>query len=188
MSYLPTKIPGGNELINAKEVLEKIGLKEGDKVADLGCGGKGYFSLQSAKLVGNKGMVFAVDVLKSVLTGVENEAKAEGISNLKTVWSNLEIPRATKIDENALDFCLLINLLFQVEKPFEVIKEAARLLDKNNGRLVIIDWKKTSSPFGPPVKMRISSTEMEKLAQQLNLKKDFSFEAGKFHYGIVFKK
>lgn len=188
MSPLPTKIPGGNELIDSKKVLEKIGLKEGDKVADLGCGGKGYFCLQAARLVGNSGLVFAVDILRSILRNIEKEAKVEGINNIKTVWSNLEVSGATKIESESLDFCLLINLIFQTEKRFEVIKEATRLLKRDEGKLVVIDWKKTSIPFGPSVEMRIFPEEVESFAQQLALKKDFSFEAGKFHYGIVFKK
>ncbi|TSC95452.1 MAG: type 11 methyltransferase [Parcubacteria group bacterium Athens1014_10] len=188
MSILTTKIPGGNELMDAKKVLEKIGVKEGDRVCDLGCGSKGYFSLQAAKLVGNKGMVYAVDILKSVLKNVEKEAKHEGLFNLKTVWSDLEIAAATKIEPLDLDFCLLINLLFQTKKHFEVMKEASRLLKKDNGKLAIIDWKKINSPFGPPVGIRISPEEIENFAQQLGLKKDFAFEAGNFHFGIVFKK
>ncbi len=187
MSLLPTKIPGGNELMDSKKVLEKIGLKEGDIVADLGCGGKGYFSLQAAKLVGNRGVVFAVDILKSVLKNVESEAKAEGIYNIKTLWANLEIGGTTKIRSESLDFSLLINILFQINNHFEVIKEATRLI-KKEGKLVVIDWKKTNSFFGPPVEMRISPEKVENFANQLGLKKDFAFEAGRFHYGIVFVK
>lgn len=187
MSTLPLKIPGGNELMDSKEVLEKIGLKESDKVADLGCGGKGYFSLQAAKLVGNKGLVYAVDILKSVLKNVENEAKLRNICNLKTVWSNLEIGGATKINQKSLDVCLLINILFQTEKHFEVIKEAVRLL-KNGGKLAIIDWKATAVAFGPSPKMRVSSAEVRNYAKQFGLKEEQSFEAGKFHYGIIFVK
>ena len=56
------KIPGGKKLIDTKQLLEKIGLEEKMRVADLGCGRRGYFSLQAAKIVGNKGLVIAVDV------------------------------------------------------------------------------------------------------------------------------
>lgn len=187
MPLLPMKIAGGNELLDSKKVLEKAGLKEGDMVGDLGCGGKGYFCLQAAKLVGNKGMVFAVDILKSVLKNVAAEARAQGINNLKTVWSDLEILGATKINSSSLDFSLLVNILFQIKEHFEVIKEAVRLL-KKDGKLLVVDWKKTQAPFGPPVEKRISTEELEKFASQLGLKKDFIFEAGKFHYGIVFIK
>ena len=65
---LRTKVPGGNELINSEWLLkEKAGLSFGMKVGDFGCGGGGYFALQAARLVGDHGQVFAVDILKSVL-------------------------------------------------------------------------------------------------------------------------
>jgi len=187
MPNLPLKIPGGNELMDAKKVLEKIGLKEGDVVADLGCGGKGYFSLQAAKLVGNRGMVYAVDILKSVLRNVEKEAKFDNLYNLKAIWSNLEIVGSTKIKHESLDFSLLINILFQTEKHFEVIKESVRLL-KAGGKLVVIDWKATAATFGPPPEMKVPLEEIRNFAKQLGLKEEESFEAGKFHYGIIFVK
>ena len=112
MPLMPSKIPGGNELINAKEFLTKVGIEEEMTVADLGCGARGYFSLQAARMVGSRGMVYAVDILPAALKGVEVNAKLLGINNIKTVWSDLEIYEATKIPAESLDFALLINILF----------------------------------------------------------------------------
>ncbi|PIP75226.1 hypothetical protein COW86_04980, partial [Candidatus Kuenenbacteria bacterium CG22_combo_CG10-13_8_21_14_all_39_9] len=84
-------VSGGKKLLDIQDILEnRLGIVYGAKVADLGCGGNGFFTFKVARLVGKTGLVYAVDVLKMVLKNVENRAKMEGADNIKTVWSNLE--------------------------------------------------------------------------------------------------
>lgn len=187
MALSSAKIPGGNELLNPLFILNKVGLEEGMKVGDLGCGGRGFFTLQAARLVGDKGTVYGVDVLKSALQSLKSEAEANGIYNVKPVWSNLEIYGATKINDGFLDVALIINVLFQVKEKDIVLKEAWRML-KREGKLLVIDWKKTGAPFGPPVEMRVSKERVKKIAESLNLILLEEFEAGNYHYGLIFKK
>lgn len=182
------KVAGGNELLNPEKILKKdVEINYGSRVGDLGCGGMGYFALQAGRLIGDKGQVYAVDVLKSVLASVETRVNLEGLTNIKTVWSNLEIFGATKIKEESLDLALVINVLFQNKKHKEILEEAKRLL-KKGGKLVVIDWQTTGTLFGPAAKDRVPPAKVEEVAQNLNLKKEKSFEAGPYHYGFVFVK
>ncbi len=187
MPIHPMKVPGGNELIDAKSLLEKTDLKEGWRVADFGCGARGHFTLQAAKMVGTKGVVYAIDVLKSALNGVESNARLHGLFNIRTLWSDLEILGATKLPENYLDLALLINILFQVKDRQTVIKEAIRLV-KKQGKLLIVDWKETSAPFGPLVKDRISAQKVKQIGAELGLKLEKEFEAGSYHYALLFER
>ncbi|MDD5626305.1 MAG: methyltransferase domain-containing protein [Patescibacteria group bacterium] len=182
-----TKIPGGKELIDSKTLLEKIGIAEKMIIADLGCGRRGYFSLQAAKLVGPQGLVYSMDIIQTALQNVESMAKLFGISNLKTVWANLEIPGATKITNNSVDLAMINNVLFQTKKGDLIIKEAARIL-KMGGKLEVTDWKKIAVPFGPVSEERISPEEVKKHAQAAGLKFEQEFDAGPYHYTIVFIK
>jgi ubiquinone/menaquinone biosynthesis C-methylase UbiE len=186
--HMTIKVPGGSELLDPKNILEKIGLEEGMTVADLGCGGMGYFTLQAAHLVGKSGKVFAVDILPFVLKNVEERAKARSLDKIiKTILSNLEILGATRIKDESLGVALLINIFFQTKKHENILREAVRLV-KKGGKIVVIDWKKTASPFGPPVKNRVGAEEVKKLALKIGLKEKFGFEAGSYHYGIVFER
>jgi len=186
MPYYPTKIPGGNELINAEKLLKEAGIERGMKVADLGCGIRGYFALQAARLVGKQGLVYAVDILRSALKGVQSNARLLGISNIKVVWSDLEIYGATRIPKNSLDFALLINIFFQTRKREEIIKEAKRLT-KDGGKILIVDWKKESN-FGPKEKEKISPEEIKDIAQKFGLKLEKEFSAGPYHFALLFVK
>lgn len=183
----PQKIPGGNELLDALQILRKTGLEEGMRVGDFGCGRQGYFTLQAAKLVGRNGVVYAVDILKEVLENIEDLAKDDGIYNIKTIWSNLEVFGATQLENKSLDFGFIINVLFQVENKLALIKEVARMLDTDT-KLLVIDWHKTHAPFGPTLNMRVSSEEVKKHAKEVGLKLVDEFDAGKYHFGLIFKK
>lgn len=181
-----SQVQTGNELISV-DVFKKAGIEAGMHVADLGCGNLGYFAIPAAKLVGTSGIVYAVDILKSVLQSVESRAKIQGLDNLKTIWSNLEIVGATKIPDSSLDVAFLINMLFQSKRDDLVLQEAHRLL-KPNGKMIIIDWLKISTPFGPPMEDRTNPEEIKQFAQKAGFRQVDEFEAGSYHYGMTFIK
>src|SRR3989344_2513978 len=90
------------ELLNPASIFAHAHIKNGMRVADLCCGSSGHFIFPLSKLVGEAGMVYAVDILKSALSGIEGRAKLEGETNINTVWSDLEKYGATKIDSESL--------------------------------------------------------------------------------------
>ena len=180
MLYIPT----GSELLDPRKILDKIDLKEGMIVADLGCGNSGHFVFPSAKMVGDEGKVYAVDILKSALSSIESKAKMQNFYNVDAVWSDIEVEGGTEIPEGGCDAVYLVNVH---AKP-EMIKEALRLL-KNGGKLLLIDWKASATAsFGPALADRISSEEVKKRAEEFNLKLEEEFDAGPHHWGLIFIK
>lgn len=182
------KVPGGNELLNAQDILaNKLGLTYGAKVADLGCGGSGFFTFQSSELVGERGLVYAVDILKMVLKNIEHRAKMYGMNNVKTIWSNLENYGAAKINDGSMDYVLLVNVLFQNKHPEKIMREAVRML-RSNGKLLVIDWSEGRFPFGPANEMKVGRDRVGDVALGAGLKKTQDIEVGRFHYGMIFEK
>jgi len=181
-------ISGGNELLDAKQILtQQLGLEPGKVVGDFGCGGAGYFTLAAAKIVGDKGQVYAVDVLKTVLSSVDSKARMHNLYNIKTVWSNLEIYGATDMPEASVDYAFLINILFQSKKHAEITKEVVRLM-KTSSKLLVIDWDNTASGFGPAAEDKVDPEGMKKIARDNGLVEVKSFKAGQYHFGIIFSK
>lgn len=181
-------ISGGNELLAAQKILKRLDIKSGMRVADLGCGGAGHFTIPAGSKVGSRGLVYAVDILKSVLKSVVSRARLEGFNNIKPVWSNLEILKATKIPSASLDAAFLINILFQSKQHENIFQEAVRLL-KKEGKLLVIDWQpKAMVSFGPPPIDRIKPEKVKIIAQKLELKLIDEFDAGVYHYGLIFQK
>lgn len=178
---------GGNALIDATLILDKAHVAEKMKIADLGCGASGHFVFPTARIVGKKGIVYAVDILKTVLETIAKRARIENYDNVKTVWSNLEIFGATKIESASIDVALLINTLYQSHKRAEIMREAIRMI-KHNGRLAAVEWKNTFAPFGPPVEERVDKEMLVMIANKSGMRLEEEFDAGQYHYGLIFVK
>lgn len=175
-----------SKFINPVEVIKEIDLKEGMYVADFGSG-TGVFTLQMAKIVGDKGKVYAIDVLKEALESIRGRASLENILNIEAIRGNLEVAGGSKISESSVDLVLMANMLFQSKKRVDIFKEANRIL-KKGGRVVIIDWLPEKAITTKSGGWAVSEMEAEKDAEEVGFKKERSFLAGLQHYGIIFKK
>ena len=178
---------GGNALLDVNYILKKIEIGQNMFVADLGCGSSGHFIFPISQMVGKRGRVYAVDILKTVLESINRRIKQENIENMQTVWTDLEVFKATRIEAGSLDVALLANTLYQSQKRSEILRESARLL-KKNGKLVIVEWKNIASHFGPPPEMQVNKEQMKIAAAKLGLVLEEEFDAGIYHYGLVFFK
>jgi ubiquinone/menaquinone biosynthesis C-methylase UbiE len=184
---MTNKPTGGAAILDVNFILEKARIKERMKVADLGCGTSGHFVFPAAKVVGPHGLVYAVDILKPSLESIARRARQENIQNILTVWSDLEVYRATKIEADSLDVALLINTLFHSQKRAEILRESIRMV-KKGGQILVVEWEDTSSPFGPPPDKRVKIDQLKNVSLKLGLKVEEEFDAGEFHYGVLFSK
>lgn len=173
---------------NPHKILEDIGIfGEGSIVADFGCGA-GYFALPLAKLVGETGKIYAIDVLPSAIEIVASKAESEGLINIKTIRANLEIPQGSTIEEDSVDSVLLANILYQSQTgKIEILKEAQRIL-KDAGKMVVIGWIPGKSQMGPAENLRISSEMVRKDAVSLGFKLNKIFDIDPYHYCLIFNK
>ena len=170
-------------MLDVNYIIEKAKIEKNMKVADLGCGASGHFIFPIAEIVGKKGRVYAVDILKTVLENINRKIKLENIDNLEAVWSDMEIFGATKIESGSLDVTLLINTLYQSEKRAAIIREGVRML-KRGGLMMIVEWRDSASPFGPPLEKQVKIDPLKKAVQKLGLEIEEEFNAGRYHYGL----
>ena len=66
------------ELLPPERTLLLMGLREGDVMADIGCG-IGYFTVPAADIVGNSGKVYGLDVSEEMLGDVEKIIEEKNI-------------------------------------------------------------------------------------------------------------
>lgn len=181
-------LSGGSQLLDPKYILTKAGVAQGMAIADLGCGGAGHFVFPAAPMVGPAGKVYALDILQSVLQPIAQRAREQNLNNIIAVWSDLEkFKGAKEIADGALDVAMLINTLFQSKNHEAMMRESARML-KRGGRLLVVEWKMSGAPFGPATAVRVPMDVVRTLARDLHLDEYESFEAGPYHYGLLFKK
>jgi ubiquinone/menaquinone biosynthesis C-methylase UbiE len=171
--------------INLDLIAQKGGLEISDNVGDFGCG-QGYLTKILCKKVTDSGMVYAVDVIRDVLSSMETILNIQGVNNFKAVWSNLEVYNATKIESKSLEAGFLVNILSQSSKEFEVIREVARMV-KSGGKVVIVDWTKTSiSTIAPIGEDRVDVQKIRKLCEKIpEVVEEEIFVAGENYWGLV---
>lgn len=172
--------------MDPERIAGTFGVTEGMRVADFGSGA-GYFTILLARLVGEDGVVTAVDVLDSALDTVRAKAAGEGLNNVQIIRSNLEILGSSGLADGSQDMLLLANILFQNKDKEAIVNEARRAL-KSGGRLVVIDWQKGTSGFGPPDELRSDPQTMQAMISQAGFDFVGLIDAGLFHFGMTFKK
>ncbi len=172
--------------MDPQRIAGHFGVTPGMKIADFGSGA-GYFTIILGKIVGENGVVSAIDIMDSALETLRAKAKAEGLRNIETVRSNLEIQGGSGLNNDSQDMVLLANILFQNPDKAPIIAEAKRVL-KPNGNLIVIDWQKGTNGFGPPDNLRTSSEEMRQLVVGNGFQFANEIDAGNFHFGLIFRK
>lgn len=175
--------------INPSKILrEKINLQPGTCVAELGCG-HGFFILEAAKIIGQEGKLHAVDVQKTALSALRDKIKLENIqTNIEYIWADIEIVGATKIPESSCDLVILSNVLFQSKKVDKMMEECKRVV-KQEGKILIIDWKqKGAADGGPPANLRVDLNKLKEIIQNLGMQIAEEFEASRFHWGLIVRK
>lgn len=177
---------GTGGFLNPDMIVNEFGLREGMNVADFGSGA-GYFTILIAQRVGKEGRVYALDIMETALDSVRAKAKSAELENVETIQTNLEVLGSSGLADQSQDVVLLANILFQSDKKSEIIRESKRVL-KDGGSLIVVDWRKNAGGFGPPDSLRTDETAMRSLAAGEGLVFERDFNAGQFHFGMIFKK
>lgn len=125
------------EGLQVTKVIETLKIKPGQRVGDLGAG-SGLFARPMAKKLGNKGVVYAIDIDPGLLKHIEKTAAEQKITNIKTV---LAAEDDAKIPEK-VDLIVIIDTLHHIGNQGPYLKGLKKYL-KRGGRVAIIDFSET---------------------------------------------
>lgn len=73
----------------AREALEETGIKEGQIVLDCCCG-SGTYTIPAAQLVGEKGLVYAIDISNSKLDDLKQRVDLKKLQNVEIIEKDVE--------------------------------------------------------------------------------------------------
>lgn len=107
------------------KLLERVGVKRGQKVLDFGCG-SGTYAIPAARIVGNKGKVYALDKNGFVLNELMQKARSAGIENIERM--DAEGTPRIELADNSIDIVLLFDVLHSYYFP--QAEDRRRLLDE----------------------------------------------------------
>jgi ubiquinone/menaquinone biosynthesis C-methylase UbiE len=165
-------------------VLKSIGAKQGMVMADLGSG-PGFFTVPMAQLAGENGLVYAVDGDPAMLNALkENLAKA-GVNPQVVKIINSDVCN-TRIPDASVDLVLFANLLPEVSDRKAFFQELHRI-SKPDAIIVDLDWKKTPTEHGPPLKERLSEDEASTVFTENGFSVIKLVDVGPYHYELIGK-
>lgn len=118
----------------ADELIQQLNLKKGSTVADIGSH-EGYMSFKLAKIVGEAGRVYAVDVEEPKLEKLKTHAANGGIKNIITVKGDYDNP---KLALNSLDGAIIIDTYHEMDDHDKILQHIKAAL-KKGGRLVLCE-------------------------------------------------
>lgn len=106
---------------DGERFLRAIGLRRGQVVLDFGCG-KGRYTIPAAKVVGNKGKVYAMDKDKKALNKLIRSAKK--INNIEFINNN----SAVSLEDNCVNVVLCYDVIHYAKKRKAIYDEIRRVL------------------------------------------------------------
>ncbi len=106
-----------------KERLVEAGVKRGQAVLDFGCG-VGSYTIPAAQIVGEKGVVYGLDVHPLAIAAVDKRARKENLTNVKTILSGKD----TGLPDESVDGVLLYDAFHLMPDKQALLKELHRVL------------------------------------------------------------
>ena len=143
-------------------VIDAMGDVEEKVIADIGAG-EGFFARRLAPLADR---VIAVEIDQRYLDYLDTLKRFELPQAIQArLEPRLGLPDDPRLAKNEVDIVLIVNTLLEIEEPTAYLRRLYPSL-RQQGRLVIVDWKKRRTDIGPPQEKRIALFELEQMLQE----------------------
>jgi ubiquinone/menaquinone biosynthesis C-methylase UbiE len=140
--------------------LASIGVESGNVVLDFGCG-DGHYALPAAKLVGDDGIVYAIDKNTERLSQLKGNIEQVGAKNIALINGQSQIP----LQDNSIDLALCYDVIhfMNIDERNLTYKEINRIL-KNNGIFSVYPkHHKNNYPL-----MKLANMELNDVIREIN--------------------
>ncbi len=117
-------------------MVEALKFREGEVVADIGCG-SGYVSRKIAKKIGATGVVYGVDIQQEMLDLLAKRMAMFRIGNVQGVMGTTTDP---KVPPASCDTMIMVDVYHEFDQPYEMIRGMIAGL-KPGGRIVFVEFR-----------------------------------------------
>ncbi len=121
---------------SAESILERLAIAPGSVVGDIGSGG-GFFAMEFARIVGDGGKVFAVDIDPNLLEYVRGRLRSSGVLNVECVPGDSP---GCSLPSESCDLLFMRNVFHHIAEPAVFFRNMRRSL-KPKGRFAVIEWR-----------------------------------------------
>ena len=134
-----------DEQREAEQVMDRLGVAPGTRVADIGAG-EGYYSARLARRLGPSATIYAEDVKAEYLERLEDRLKREGVRGVRIVLGQ---PRDPRLPPGSIDVAILAHMYHEIENPYEFLYRLHPALGPH-GRVGIVDADRPTQDHGTP--------------------------------------
>jgi ubiquinone/menaquinone biosynthesis C-methylase UbiE len=121
---------------DCRTMLQALGVKPGQTVCDMGCG-NGFYTLQLARLVGPRGLVYAVDIQPEMLQMLARNAAEARLANIRPVLGTSIDPR---LPAGEIDMMLCVDVYHEFSHPDAMLAKIKESLAPD-GQLVLVEFR-----------------------------------------------
>lgn len=119
-----------------ERVLDAMGLRPGDVVADVGCG-SGYYARRMARRVRPGGKVYCEDIQPEMLDVMRRRAAAEGATGIEAVLGSPTDPR---LPPGVVDWVLIADVYHEMSDPEPMLAGVRRALAPG-GQVALLEYR-----------------------------------------------
>jgi len=123
---------------DGERFLKHVGIKKGQRVLDFGCG-SGNYTIPASRIVGEEGLVYALDKNKNTLDELMQRAELIGLKNIRRIDTSGELEIG--LDNESVDVVILCDVLHyyyfpRAEDRRKLLTEVHRI-SKSNALLLL---------------------------------------------------
>ncbi|MEK7795618.1 MAG: methyltransferase domain-containing protein [Candidatus Hydrogenedentota bacterium] len=132
---------GREQLERPDLTLDYMGLKDGDTVADLGCG-NGFYTLRLAGRLAPSGVVYATDIQQGMLDQMTTRATEAGAKNIKPVLGTATDPM---LPAGKINWVLMVDVYHEFSDPKAMLAKVRECLAPE-GRVALLEFRAEQDP------------------------------------------
>lgn len=177
----------GSALLDARAIIAAAQICSGMHVADFGAGRTGHLVLPMTEIIGEDGVVYAVDIHPEALSMLRGHRSLREVPHLKVIRGDIErFGGVDGIAPRSLDRIFLVNTLWMTNQFASTVAEARRLLALD-GVIVVVDWEPmTRHGAAPAQSLRIAPQNADAFFIEGGCKKYGDFQPSRHHWGRIY--
>jgi len=146
------------------KMIDLLGLKPGQMVADIGAG-TGYISWRMAQKITPNGKVYGVDIQQEMLDLLAKNMKERGITKVVGVLGTETDP---KLPPSSTDLVIMVDVYHEFSEPYEMMTNIVNAL-KPGGRVAFVEYRAEDPDV--PIKLvhKMSEAQVKKEAAAVGL-------------------